>query len=78
MVLRAAFTAVVLLMSAPLIIRGSDLSLQTMFNAPLHWIQRDAESRKEFNEFLELFGAHEMIVVSWPGGNKETQCLGSN
>ena len=64
---RAAITAVLLLMSAPLILRGSDLGLQTMFNAPLLWIDHDADSRREFNEFLELFGSHEMIVVSWPG-----------
>ena len=64
MVRRAVVTAIVLLISAPLIIWGSDRSLQTMFNAPLHWIEREADARKEFNEFLELFSSHEMIVVS--------------
>ncbi len=73
---RAVFTALALLLSVPFIFRGADLSLQSMFNAPLLWVKRDAESRQHFNEFLELFGAHEMVVVSWPGCQVDDQRLG--
>ncbi|MEZ6090593.1 MAG: MMPL family transporter [Pirellulaceae bacterium] len=56
-----------LLISAPFVIRDSNRGLKSMFNAPLMWVDRDAEARQNFNRFLDLFGAHEMIVVTWPG-----------
>lgn len=64
---RAVVTLVVLVLSLPFVIRGADLGLKTMFNAPLLWIEHDSETRRDFNEFLDLFGAQEMIVVTWPG-----------
>lgn len=64
---RAVVTLVVLVLSLPFVIRGSDLGLKTMFNAPLLWIEHDSETRRDFNEFLDLFGAQELIVVTWPG-----------
>ncbi len=64
---RAVITLAVLVVSLPFVIRGSDLGLKTMFNAPLLWIEHDSETRRDFNEFLDLFGAQEMIVVTWPG-----------
>lgn len=63
----AVVVSLLLLISVPLIVRGSDLGLQSMFNAPLMWVDRDSEARRPFNAFLELFGAHDLIVVSWPG-----------
>ncbi|MCM2369154.1 efflux RND transporter permease subunit [Aporhodopirellula aestuarii] len=63
----AALTGLVLLISAPFVVRGSDLGLLSMFNAPLMWVDRDAPARREFNEFIDLFGAHDLIVVTWEG-----------
>ncbi len=71
----ALVTAVGLLITAPFAIHGSELGLKSMFNAPLLWIDHDAPARKQFNEFLELFGTHEMVVVSWPGCTVDDQRL---
>jgi predicted RND superfamily exporter protein len=64
---RGLITALLMLVSVPVIVWGNHDSLASMFNAPLRWIPRDSESRREFNRFLELFGSHEMVLVSWPG-----------
>jgi predicted RND superfamily exporter protein len=71
----ALVTGLALLVTAPLAIHGSELGLKSMFNAPLLWIDHDAPARKQFNEFLELFGTHEMVVVTWPGCTVDDQRL---
>ena len=48
------------------ILWGSDQGVRTMFNAPLLWIPRDADSRQELNRFLSEFRSHEIALVSWP------------
>ncbi|MBB3206088.1 hypothetical protein FHS27_001896 [Rhodopirellula rubra] len=63
----AALAVLGLLVSAPFVVHGSDSGLLSMFNAPLMWVDRDASARREFNEFIDLFGAHDMIVVTWQG-----------
>ncbi|MFV2066262.1 MAG: RND family transporter [Pirellulales bacterium] len=47
--------------------RQSQRTVETMFNAPLRWIPRDFPARREFNQFVEEFDSHEMVLVSWPG-----------
>lgn len=64
---RGLMAALLLAITAPLVVWGSQKGIRSMFNAPLLWVDRDAPARKDFNQFLELFGAHEMIVVTWPG-----------
>ncbi|MFG0287370.1 MAG: RND family transporter [Rhodopirellula sp. JB044] len=63
----AALTVLGLIVTAPFVVHGSDSGLAAMFNAPLMWIDRDADARQEFNAFIDLFGSHDMIVVSWQG-----------
>jgi predicted RND superfamily exporter protein len=67
MVRRGAITAAVMLALLPAIIWSSGRSIESMYNAPLRWIPRQSESRQTFNRFLDCFGAHEIILVSWTG-----------
>ncbi len=67
LVRRGALAAAVMLLMIPAIVRSSSRSIESMFNAPLRWIPRESESRQDFNEFLDRFGAHEIVLVSWSG-----------
>lgn len=75
MVRLGLLTAVVMLLMVPAIIQGSNRSMDSMFNAPMRWIPYQAESRQEFNRFVDLFGAHEMVLVSWPGCTIDDESL---
>jgi len=46
---------------------GAKEGVRTMYNAPLRWIPRDSKTRQSFNQFLDQFESHEMLLVSWPG-----------
>ena len=59
------FVAIALLM--PFLLWGTQRSIQSMFNAPLHWIPPSFEARRQFDEFVEQFQSQEMIIISWPG-----------
>lgn len=53
-------------LAAPLVV-WTERGLQSMFNAPLEWVPPTFEARRTFQEFVEQFGAHEMVLLSWPG-----------
>ncbi|MEM9660060.1 MAG: hypothetical protein AAF961_16985, partial [Planctomycetota bacterium] len=61
--------AVLLLMGAslPWVLSGSQLAVESMFNAPVHWISPSFDGLRRFRQFVEQFDVHETILVSWPG-----------
>jgi predicted RND superfamily exporter protein len=63
----ASVTLAVMGLTAVPVIWGSQAGIGTMFNAPLQWIPRDAAARQSFNQFVEQFEIHEIVLVSWPG-----------
>jgi predicted RND superfamily exporter protein len=67
LVRRGVVCTIVMLLLLPAMISSSGRSIESMENSPLRWIPRESESRQDFNQFLDLFGAHEIVLVSWSG-----------
>lgn len=70
-------SALFLLLTLPWVLSGSNAGIDSMFNGPLLWVDHDAPSRRDFNAFIERFGAHEMIVISWDGADVDDPRLDS-
>lgn len=56
-----------LLCLLPLIIWGAIQALQASNNSPIDWVDDSFSARKSYDEFVELFGPGDAIVISWPG-----------
>lgn len=67
--LRYLSLAMLLLMAAavPVILRGTEGAIASMFNAPVRWIPANFAALRDFRTFTEEFDVHEMILISWPG-----------
>lgn len=61
------FTIAALAAMAVPIVVWTQRSLDSMLNEPLDWVPSTFEARRTFQEFVEQFGAHEMVLISWPG-----------
>jgi hypothetical protein len=44
---------------------GAFQALQTQANSPIDWVSSDFPARKEYDEFQDLFGAGDVVVISW-------------
>jgi len=64
---RSLVTLLAMAAILPFLLWGTRRAVESMFNAPLHWIPPGFEARRQFDEFVRQFQSQEMIVVSWPG-----------
>ncbi len=64
----ALLTLAPLLIVAGPVIWGSQVALESMFNAPFRWVDYETPALNEFNRFLDEFGSVEYVLVSWQGG----------
>ncbi|MEM1069935.1 MAG: MMPL family transporter, partial [Planctomycetota bacterium] len=67
----ALLTLIPLLLGAIPVVWGSQIALQSMFNAPFRWVDYETPALEQFNDFLSEFGTVEYVLVSWPGGTLE-------
>lgn len=56
-----------LLCLLPPVIWGAVQALQASNNSPIDWVDDSFSARKSYDEFVELFGPGDAVVVSWPG-----------
>ncbi len=59
--------ALAMALSAPLLVSGSITAIGSMRNAPMLWIADDFPALRDFERFVDRFGVHETILISWPG-----------
>ena len=61
------FTALGMVILAPVVIWGAMTANHRMRNAPINWIPLSYEQRQIYQHFIDRFQTEEYIVVSWPG-----------
>ncbi len=49
----------------PWILWGALQALQTQANSPIDWVSSDFPARQEYDHFQDLFGAGDVVVISW-------------
>ena len=49
----------------PWILWGAFQALQTQANSPIDWVSSDFPARQEYDQFQDLFGAADVVVISW-------------
>ncbi|MCA9230285.1 MAG: MMPL family transporter [Planctomycetales bacterium] len=63
------------LLIAPWVGYGAWYTLQGNSNSPLHWVSEEHPARAAYNQFCELFGQREVVVISWQGCTIDDQRL---
>ncbi|TVP98521.1 MAG: hypothetical protein EA381_12200 [Planctomycetaceae bacterium] len=56
-----------MLASYPILLWGVERSLDSMKNSPIRWIPKTSPGVIVFHDFVERFGAHELVLISWDG-----------
>ncbi|MFM7057104.1 MAG: MMPL family transporter, partial [Planctomycetota bacterium] len=64
---RIRLLLVYLLCLLPLVVWGAVQALQASNNSPIDWVDSTFSARQSYDEFVELFGPGDAVVVSWPG-----------
>lgn len=55
------------LLLTPWVGYGTWCTLQGNSNSPLNWVSKEYPARATYNEFCDLFGQGDVVVISWPG-----------
>ncbi len=63
---RIRLLLIYLLVSLPVIIYGAIQALQASNNSPIDWVDERFSARRTYDEFVELFGPGDAIIISWP------------
>ncbi|MCA9021584.1 MAG: hypothetical protein KDA74_15655, partial [Planctomycetaceae bacterium] len=56
-----------LLLLLPFIIYGAAQAMQTKVNSPLDWVDNSFPARADYDQFSQLFGNSDTVIVSWSG-----------
>ncbi len=64
---RLRLLIVYLLAALPLIGWGASRAMQTNANSPIDWVTDDFAPRADYDRFRDVFGAGDVVVLSWPG-----------
>lgn len=64
---RFAILVLYLLVASPWLLRGTFRALESASNSPLEWVDDGFAPRRDFDRFVEQFGARDQLVISWPG-----------
>jgi predicted RND superfamily exporter protein len=64
---RIRLLLIYLLCLLPFVIWGAVQALQASNNSPIDWVDDTFSARRSYDEFAELFGPGDAIVVSWSG-----------
>lgn len=68
---------VYLLLLLPFIIYGAAQAMQTKVNSPLDWVNNSFPARADYDQFSQLFGNSDTVIVSWSGCTIHNQDLDS-
>ncbi len=63
---RIRLVAVYVAVLLPVIIYGAMHTLQSSNNSPIDWVDSTFSERKQFDEFVELFGPGDVVIASRP------------
>ena len=50
----------------PVIVFGALNALMSSNNSPIDWVDATFTERRQYDEFVELFGPGDVIIASWP------------
>lgn len=64
---RFAILVLYLLVASPWLVRGTIRALESSSNSPLEWVDKSFAPRRDYDRFVEQFGAGDQLVISWPG-----------
>lgn len=64
---RIRLLLVYLLLLTPFILSGASRALNASNNSPIDWVSSRFAARKTYDEFVEVFGPGDALIVSWPG-----------
>ena len=55
----------------------SHYAIESLLNQPSEWVPDSLPEKAEFNRFTERFSASDIVMLSWPGANLDSQSLTS-
>ncbi|WP_298863275.1 MMPL family transporter [uncultured Gimesia sp.] len=55
-----------LLLLLPLIGYGASQAMQTKVNSPIDWVNSDFPARNDYDQFCQVFGNSDTVIISWP------------
>jgi predicted RND superfamily exporter protein len=50
----------------PILVYGAVQALQSTNNSPIDWVDNSFAERRQYDQFVEMFGPGDSILVSWP------------
>lgn len=63
---RIRLIAVYVGLMLPVIVFGAVNALKSSNNSPIDWVDANFTERRQYDEFVELFGPGDVVIASWP------------